>query len=170
MLARLLLAATLAFGTLGAAHAQRTVTFDHGGASVVLPATYVTSEQNDGTLRALFGPAADHRLEIGIRDVEGPEGVADPGVQFVRIEAQAQKLRTFEQQGRVVFMQPAPDVEEAGKKMRVAVWYVGFGNSVAAVRLVAPQAPTLDLQLFFAKGLDDVVASVRRTRPAKPPG
>jgi hypothetical protein len=170
MIARLLFVATLALGGAGAALAQRMVTFDHGDAAVMLPSTYVTTEQNDGTLRANFGPAGDHRLEIAVRDVAGPEGTTDAGIQYVRAEAARKDLRVFEYPERLVYLQPVPDQQEAGKTMRVAVWYVGFGNSVAAVRLVAPAEPTAELKLFLAKGLNDIVASLRRRPPPRAPG
>lgn len=170
MVARLLAIAALVVGCVAAAHAQKVTPFDHGAASVVLPATFVTTERNDGTLRAVFGPAADHRLEVAIRDVAGKDGATDAGVQYVRAQASARQLRLFEYPGRVVYMQPAADQVVDGKNMHAAAWYVGFGNHVAVVSLIAPATPTPELQRFLAKGLDEVVATVRRTPPRRPPG
>jgi len=170
MISRLLAVALLALACTATAHAQKVTPFDHGGATVVLPATFVTTERNDGTLRAVFGPAGDHRLEIAVRDVEGKDGATDAGVQFVRAEARSRQLRLFEYPERVVYMQPAADQVVDGKKMHAAAWYVGFGNHVAVVSLVAPATPTPELKRFLAKGLDEVVATVRRTAPRRPPG
>ncbi len=169
MRARLLAVIAVALGCLAPAHAQKLATFDHGAAAVVLPGTFVTTERNDGTLRAVFGPAADHRLEIAIRDVEGKDGATDAGVQYVRAEAKARQLRLFEYPERVVYMQPAADQVVDGKKMHAAAWYVGFGNHVAVVSLVAPATPTPELKRFLAKGLDEAVATVRRTPSRRPP-
>ena len=165
-----LLAAAFSLLLACTAHAQRATTFDHGTASIVLPATFVTTERNDGTLRAVFGPAGDHRLDVVVRDVAGPAGATDAGVQYVRNEAQARKLRTFEYPQRVAYMRPAADQQIDGKTMRVAAWYVGFGNHVALITLVAPAAPSPDLQRFLAKGLDEAVTSVQRTAVRRPPG
>lgn len=170
MLARLLVLAAFLLAGPGTALAQKTVTFDHGGAAVVLPATFVTTERNDGSLRAVFGPGGDHRLEIVIRDVEGKDGATDAGMQFVRAEASARKLRVFEYPERIVYMQPAADQVVGGKQMHAAAWYVGFGNHVAVLSLVAPATPTPELKRFLAKGLDEAVATVRRTAPRRPPG
>lgn len=166
----LLLVVALGLADAGAAHAQKVAVFDRGGAAVVLPNTFVISERNDGTLRANFGPAGDHRLEIAIRDVAAREGVTDAGLQFVRAEAKARKLRLFEYPDRIVMMQPAADQEIDGKKMHAAAWYVGFGNHVAVLTLVAPSEPTPELKRFLGAGLDDAVTTVRRTPPRRPPG
>lgn len=170
MLVRLLAVTAFVLAGASAAHAQKAATFDHGGAVVVLPATFVTTERNDGTLRANFGPDGDHRLEIAIRDVQGKAGATDAGMQHVRAEAGARKLRVFEYPERVVYMQPAADQEIDGKQMHAATWYVGFGNHVAVLTLVAPATPTPELQRFLAKGLDEAVATVRRTTRRPPPG
>lgn len=165
MLARLLAVTAFALAWVGGAHAQKVATFDHGSATIVLPSTFVATERNDGTLRAVFGPGGDSRLDIAVRDVQGKEGATDAGVQYVRAEASKRNLRVFEYPGRIVYMQPVVDQEIAGRKMQAAAWYVGFGNHVALLTLVAPAPPTPELQRFLAQGLDEAVATVRRTAP-----
>ncbi|MFO1395444.1 MAG: hypothetical protein U1F48_00120 [Burkholderiales bacterium] len=167
---RLLALAALSLLLAAPALAQRVVAFDHGAASIVLPDTFVTIERNDGTLRAVFGPAGDHRLDVVVRDVAGPPGATDAGVQYVRAEAKARDLRVFEYPQRVAYLQPVVDQEVDGKAMRAAAWYVGFGNHMALITLVAPTASSPDLQRFLAKGLDQAVTSVRRTAVPRPPG
>lgn len=170
MLARLLAVVALALAGMGVVHAQKITTFDQGGATVVLPITFITTERNDGTLRAVFGPGGDHRLEIAVRDVDARDGTTDAGIQYVRAEADARKLRVFEYPARVVYMQPAADRMIGGRKMYAVTWYVGFGNHVAVIALVAPATPSPELKRFLAKGLDQAITSVRRTAPRRPPG
>ncbi|MCC6193954.1 MAG: hypothetical protein IT518_05740, partial [Burkholderiales bacterium] len=67
MIARLAVVALCAC-CAGTALAQRVVTFARGTAEVVLPSTFVTSELNDGTLRAVFGPDGSYRLELAVKD------------------------------------------------------------------------------------------------------
>ena len=91
-------------------------------------------------------------------------------MRYVRTEASAKKLRVFEFPSRLVYMQPGADQTIGGRKMYAANWYVGFGNHVAVFSLVAPTAPTPELKQFLQKGLNQALATVRRTAPARPAG
>ena len=153
---------------LGSAQAQKVVFFDHGNASAVLPTTFVAVEQNDGTLRAIFGPAGDHRLQIAVRAAASTTGAADAGEQFVRAEAAKRNLRLFEYPGRVAFLQPAADTRDGDRTLRAAIWHVGFGNTVAVITLVGPAEPTPELREFLGKPLQVLVASLAR-RPLPSP-
>ena len=153
---------------LGTAQAQKVVTFDHGTASAVLPVTFITTELNDGTLRAVFGPTGDHRLQIAMRVAASTAGTPDAGVQFVRTEAIKRNLRLFEYPGRVAFMQPAADVRDGDRMVRAALWHVGFGDNVAVIMLAGPAEPTPELRQFLGKPLQDLVASLQRRPQAAP--
>lgn len=168
MLARLALFALLAIG-LPAAHAQKLVTFGHGTTTVLLPPGFITTELNDGTLRAVFGKTGENRLEIAIREAASTTGDANAGEQFVRAEAKAKGLHVFEYPGRVAFMQAAPDTRDGDRTLRTALWEVGFGDSVAVLTLVAPAEPTPELSQFLGAPLNTVVTSVRRKAPAPAP-
>lgn len=165
MTARILAIACLLACWSTHAAAQKLVTFAKGTAEVVLPQTFVTTEQNDGTLRAVFGPGGSHRLELGVRDAKARDGAANAGEVIVRGEALRKSQKLFELPGRVAFMEAVPDRKEDDRVMRTAVWYIGAGNSVFVMTLTAPLEESPELTRFLGKPLNDAIASVRRRRP-----
>lgn len=164
MIARLFAVALAVACCASYASAQRVVPFARGTAEVVLPPTFVTTELNDGTLRAVFGPAGSHRLEIAVKDAVSREGGINIGEAFVREEAKRKNLKLFEMPGRAVYLEPVPDRTENGKTWRTSVWYIGFGASVAIMTLTAPVEESPELVRFLGAPLNDAIASVRRRR------
>ncbi|MCC6193433.1 MAG: hypothetical protein IT518_03105, partial [Burkholderiales bacterium] len=133
-------------------------------AEVVLPSTFVTSELNDGTLRAVFGPDGSYRLELAVKDAMARAGGVNLGEAFVREEAKRKNLKLFEMPGKVVFLEPVADRKEGEQTWRRSLWHIGFGNSVAVMTLTAPVEESPELKRFLGKPLNDAIASVRRRR------
>jgi hypothetical protein len=163
MIARLAVALLCAC-CAGTALAQRVVTFALGTAEVVLPSAFVATEQNDGTLRAVFGPGGTYRLELAVKDAVARAGGVNVGEAFVREEAKRKDLKLFEMPGKVVYLEPVADRKEGDKVWRTSHWHIGFGNSVAVMTLTAPVEESPELQRFLGKPLNDAIASVRRRR------
>jgi hypothetical protein len=158
---RFLLAGMLLVCCAGVASAQKVIVFAHGKAEVLLPASYVATELNDGTLRAIFGPAADHRLEFALVEAASVAGDGKAGEQYVRVESAKRNAKLFGLPGKVVFMEPAGDVLVDGRNYRVARWLVGAGNAVVLMTLTAPAEMTPDLRQFLDRRLEGVLTSVR---------
>ena len=146
------------------APAQKLVTFANGTAQVLLPRTFVTTELNDGTRRAVFGPDGSHRLELAVKDAVSRAGGVNVGEAFVRDEAKRKDLKLFEMPGKVVFLEPVSDRKEGDRTWRSSLWHIGFGNSVAVMTLTAPVEESPELTRFLGKPLNDAIGSLRRRR------
>ena len=162
MIARVLFLVSLFATCIGDAGAQKIATFGRGSFEVVLPETFIVTERNDGTLRAVFGSTGDHRLELTAHDAPSTGNLRDAGEAFVRAEAKKKDFRFFEIPGKVVLMEPRPDTKDGDKAYRVAYWQIGFGNTVVVMTLTAPVEVSPDLRQFLGKPLNDVISSVRR--------
>jgi len=160
MVARFLLLFALLCCGIVDADAQKLTYFAQGRAQVTLPDSFVANELNDGTLRVLFGPAADHRLELTLVNAAATDDKGKAGERYVRREAEKKKLKIFESPGKVVFMEPGGDSQVGDKAYRTARWQIGLGNAVVLMTLTAPTAPSPDLTLFLSKRLEGVLASV----------
>lgn len=158
LLAVLALAACVA----GPAAAEKVVTFSNGRAAVTLPDAFIANEQNDGTLRASFGPAGENRLELFFREAVPREGATSTGEEYVRALAKAKNFKFFESPGKVVLMEPVADVKDGDRTYRSLKWTIGFGNNVVTMSLRAPAQASPELVEFLQKTLSDVIDSLRR--------
>jgi hypothetical protein len=164
MIVRVVALIAVAACCASSALAQKVMTFAKGAAEVTLPDAFVATEQNDGTLRAVFGPAGNHRLEFARKEAVARAGGVNLGEAFVRAEAKRKDLKLFEMPGKVVYMEPAPDRTEGDVVYRTAHWHIGFGNSIVVMTLTAPAEASPELKQFLGKPLNNVIASVRRKR------
>ena len=161
-LARLAAAFVLALAAAGIAHGQQTVTFGNGTVVVTLPANFTVAVNPDGTLVASFGRRADHRLGLRVTEVNGGPGETRAGENFVRNVAARKGLRVFQDQDKLVYMDPAPDTRVGDTVFRTVHWQIGFGNMVVGMTLTAPAEATPELTAFFGKPFNDIVRSLRR--------
>lgn len=162
MIVRVLLLLSVLVACIGDVEAQRVVTFARGAMEVVLPETFIVTERNDGSLRAVFGSAGDHRLELTAHEAPSAAKARDAGEEFVRAEAKKKDLVFFELPGKVVFMEPRPDTKDGDKAYRAAYWQIGFGNTVVVMTLTGPAQLSPELSQFLGKPLNDVINSLRR--------
>ena len=161
-LARLAAVLVLAHAAAGAAHGQQVVTFGNGAAVVTLPASFAVAVNPDGTLLATFGRRAEHRLGLRVTEVNGGAGETRAGENFVRNVAARKGLRVFQDQDKLVYMDPAPDTRVGDTAFRTVHWQIGFGNLVVGMTLTAPAEATPELTAFFGKPFNDIVRSLRR--------
>lgn len=164
-LARLAAAFVLAHAAAGAAHGQQTVTFGNGAVVVTLPESFAVAVNPDGTLVASFGRRGDHRLGLRVTEVNGGPGETRAGENFVRNVAARKGLRVFQDQDKLVYMDPAPDTKVGDTVLRTVHWQIGFGNLVVGMTLAAPAEATPELTAFFGKSFNDIVRSLRRKDP-----
>lgn len=161
-LAHLAAAFVVAHAAAGTAHGQQAVTFGNGAAMVTLPGSFAVAVHPDGTLVASFGRRADHRLGLRVTEVNGGPGETRAGENFVRNVAARKGLRVFQDQDKLVYMDPAPDTRVGDTVFRTVHWQIGFGNLVVGMTLTAPAEATPELTAFFGKPFNDIVRSLRR--------
>ena len=133
------------------------VVFGNGSAQVVLPREMnVISSESE--LHAQFGAANDHLLELSFNP--SPPGIEVDGREFVRAQAVSKSAELKSGSDRVLFMDPAGDIERAGKTYRVVHWQIGVREGVFVLTVTAPVPMSAELDDFLGKGLPMVVNSV----------
>ena len=133
------------------------VVFGGGSAQVELPSEMnVISSESE--LRAQFGAANDHLLELSFNP--SPPGTKIDGREFVRAQASSKSAELKSGSDRVLFMDPAGDIERAGKTFRVVHWQIGVREGVFVLTVTAPVPMSEVLDDFLGEGLPMVVNSL----------
>jgi hypothetical protein len=96
--------------------------FQEGSAQAVLPSDMKVTSVSSG-LRAVFGSSKDHTLELSFS--RSPPGTSADGREFVRAAAVAKAAQLKTATDRVLFMDPAGDLEREGKTFRIVHWQIG---------------------------------------------
>jgi len=136
---------------------SRSVVFGHGSAQVALP-TEMKVISSEGALNAQFGAANDHLLELSFNP--SPPGEMVDGREFVRAQAASRSAELKSGSDRVLFMEPAGDIERAGKTFRVVHWQIGVRAGVFVLTITAPIPMSAELDDFLEVGLPMAVNSV----------
>jgi hypothetical protein len=133
------------------------VVFDDGTAKVLLPSEMEVIS-NASELRAQFGSENDHVLELSFNP--SPPGPSVDGREFVRAQAASKAAALKSGSDRVLFIDPAGDVERAGKTFRVVHWQIGTREGVFVLTVTAPVPMSDELNDFLGDGLTTLVNSV----------
>jgi hypothetical protein len=141
---------------------SRSVVFGDGSARVVLPVEMkVMSSERE--LNAQFGAAGDHLLELSYNP--SPPGTNVDGREFVRAQAASKSAELKSGSDRVLFIDPAGDIERAGKTFRVVHWQIGVREGVFVLTMTAPVPMSAELDAFLGEGLSMVINSVAAVGP-----
>lgn len=143
-------------------HGYGLTTFQEGSAQVLLPSEMEVASSSTG-LRATFGSNRDHILELSFNPL--PAGTKADGRDFVRAAAAAKNAQLKTASDRVLFMDPAGELEREGKTFRVVHWQIGVAEGVFVLTVTAPMPMSPDLYDFLGEGLQTVVNSAAAVGP-----
>jgi hypothetical protein len=152
----LLLVAT-SFNAISAGASQH-VTFANGSAVVSLPAE-TTVIENESTLKAVFGPAKDHFLELSYNPLPEGRDESATGLEFVREAAKSKGEPVKETADRVSLMELGGDQKRDGRVVRVVHWQIGVKEGVFVLTITAPMPMSEALSEFLGNGLSLVANS-----------
>ncbi|TNJ32973.1 hypothetical protein [Arenimonas terrae] len=136
--------------------------FQEGSAQAVLPSDMEVTSVSSG-LRAVFGSSKDHTLELSFS--RSPPGTSADGREFVRAAAVAKAAQLKTATDRVLFMDPAGDLEREGKTFRIVHWQIGVQEGVFVLTVTAPMPMSPELDDFLGAGLQTMVNSVAAVDP-----
>lgn len=146
-----LLLVAISFGTLSAKASQH-VTFANDSAVVSLPAE-TTVVEHESTLKAVFGPAKDHILELSYNPLPEGRDESATGLEFVRDTAKSKGASVKEAPDRVSLMELGGDHERDGGIVRVVHWQIGVKEGVFVLTITAPMPMSEALSEFLSSGL-----------------
>jgi hypothetical protein len=136
------------------------VTFANGSAVVSLPAE-ITVVERESTLKAVFGPAKDHFLELSYNQLPEGRGEFATGLEFVRDAAKRKGTPVKEAADRISLMELGGDQERDGGVVRVVHWQIGVKEGVFVLTITAPMPMSEALSDFLGEGLSLVANSAR---------
>ena len=132
------------------------IVFGGGSAQVLLPSGVETTSTSEHLL-ARFGPKKDHILEISFNPSPAP---SVDGRDFVMAAAAKKSAQVKSGVDRVLFIDPAGDVEMDGSTFRVVHWQIGVKEGVFVLTLTAPLPMSAEFGEFLGEDLVTLVNSV----------
>lgn len=132
-------------------------------AEVLLPADFSVRRDERGGLAARFGPGGANVLEVSLQDYQAAAQGRDAAERFLRVYAQQKKLPLKAERGKLMMIEPAPDLKQGGIVLRRTHWRVAFGQSLVVLTLTAPIGQQLQTAVLdFLRGpLKETLASLR---------
>jgi hypothetical protein len=141
---------------------EQTLVFAGGKVEVVLPSGVRVISNEKQTLVAVFGPDADHKLELTLHEELQSAIPVDAAEQFVRDQAQKKGRKLQQGPGKSLFMELGGEFMQEGKPHKSLHVQVGFGKSLVVITLTAPRTMSTALNQFLGGPINVMVASLRR--------